>query len=96
MALLYFAFAQIPLVGVVVVASAMGRRLPKGVTPSSNLAVVGEGGSAAGMATGRVLSKRMGAKGRAPKKESKCDNNCAKYVTGVAHFKIVFRAVFGL
>jgi hypothetical protein len=38
----------------------------------------------------------MGAKGRAPKKESKCDNNCAKYVTGVAHFKIVFRAVFGL
>jgi hypothetical protein len=43
MALLYFAFAQIPLVGVVVVASAMGRRLPKGVTPSSNLAVVGRG-----------------------------------------------------
>ena len=38
----------------------------------------------------------MGAKGRAPKKESKCDNNCAKYVMGVAHFKVVFRAVFGL
>lgn len=30
------------------------------------------------------FGQKNGAKGRRPKRESKCDNNCAKYVTGVA------------
>jgi len=41
MTMLYCAFTQIPLVEVGVMANAMGRRLPKGAAPSSNIAVVG-------------------------------------------------------
>ena len=96
MALLYSAFTQIPLVGVVVVANAMGRRLPKGVTPSSNLAVVGRGWTGRWNGDRSGFEQKNGRQRKGAKKESKCDNNCAKYVTGVAHFKVVFRVVFGL
>ena len=61
-------FGQIPLVEVAVGVNAMERKLPKGATPSSNLA-----GSWGGVWTGRGMatdqfSKRLGAQGRGARK----------------------------
>ena len=84
------------MVEVAVMANAMGRRLPKGATPSSNLA--GGGENAGRPRNGdRPICKKNGRprKGR-PKKESKCEQHCDKYVTGVARFKIVVGVVFGV